>query len=1015
MGKNICKKILSMVLLVFLIMGEAPVFASPAPISGNWTDYAAEPVCDNTTGIYTVKSAEELAWVAVQVNGGNTFSGKTIELLDDIDLKDHYWTPIGMDDSNSFQGAFDGKGNVISGLSIGTPGSPDAVLEYVGLFGNTNGAGIKKVTVKDASVYSSTPRAYVAGLVGYAYSTEITNCIATGSVTGGDYSDVGVLVGVANQLSKIINSYATGSTNGGSTAYVGCLAGIVSFSSEITNSYATGNVVGGQYSNAGCLVASASSSTITNCYATGRVIGGSNAYIGGLVGVAFFSQITNCYATGFVHGGTDADVGVFMGCDWYSNTVSYAYWKDSTAEGVGSGTAYTIEMTSEDMQKQEFADLLSSNASALDNDVLRPWKIASDINDGYPTFGDTVPSVVDVSIYGTVQVGQALTGSYTYNDADGDDESGTTYQWYCSDDASGTVSVAVYGAVDKTYVLTDDDEGCYIAFQVTPSDGENVGPAVKSDYVGAVTSPVPGVPVLQSAEAGGGHVNITWSPVEGSTGYKVYTSTISNTYDSVYESVCSSVYSSDVMGLTNGTTYYFVVSATNPWGDSTYSNELSATPYRHSSGGSSKSSKTSAESDEAGVEILINGKTETAATAATTEEDGKTIITITIDDKKVEEKLEKEGKNAIITIPVNNDADVVVGRLNGETVKNMERKAAVLEIKTKKVTYILPASQINIDAVSEQIGEQVKLKDIAVNVKISEPPQETVRIVEDTADKNNYQLIVGPVEFEITCSNGSETVGVCKFNNYVERMVAVPDNVDLQKITTAVVLNNDGSFSHVPTVITAIDGKYYAKISSLTNSTYSVIWNPIAFKDTENHWAKKAVNGMSSRLVIDSVGAGKFEPDSDITRAEFTTVVIKALGLMRSGMDKKAIEDVTKDTRYYNALSIAHEYGIISGYGNVEFGPMDKTTREQAIAIISRAMNITGLKVELKEGEAKNILAVFVDSGQISDWAQESMAACIKAGIVAGKVGDALAPKDEITRAEVAVIVRRLLTKSGLI
>ncbi|HYE82167.1 MAG TPA: YDG domain-containing protein [Clostridia bacterium] len=417
----------------------------------------------------------------------------------------------------------------------------------------------------------------------------------------------------------------------------------------------------------------------------------------------------------------------------------------------------------------------------------------------------------------------------------------------------------------------------------------------------------------------------------------------------------------------------------------------------------------------AGADILVNGKTETAATATTTVQNGKIVTIVTIDDKKVEEKLQAEGYKTVVSIPVNNGANVVVGQLNGQTVKNMETKEAVLEIKTASVTYTLPAAQINIDNVSEQIGTQVELKDIKVNIRVSEPPQDTIRIVEDTASKNNYQVIVKPVQFEISCTSGDKTVEVSKFNGYVERMVAIPEGVDPAKITTGIVLNDDGTFSHVPTTIIVIDGKYYAKINSLTNSTYSVIWSPKAFKDVENHWAKAAVNDMGSRLVIDGVGNDSFEPDRGITKAEFTAVVIKALGLMRPGTGRAVFDDVTKEAWYYDGVSIAYEYGIVSGNGNGEFLPMDKITREEAMTMIARAMNLTGLKAELKAGELETLLAGFRDSEQSAEWAKDSVAACVKTGIVTGKSGKALAPKDEMTRAEVAVIVRRLLQKSGLI
>jgi hypothetical protein len=163
---------------------------------------------------------------------------------------------------------------------------------------------------------------------------------------------------------------------------------------------------------------------------------------------------------------------------------------------------------------------------------------------------------------------------------------------------------------------------------------------------------------------------------------------------------------------------------------------------------------------------------------------------------------------------------------------------------------------------------------------------------------------------------------------------------------------------------------------------------------------------MGSRLVIDGIKDGEFEPDRDITRAEFAAIVIRALGIMRPGTGMDVFSDVTKDDWYYDSVYIAYEYGIISGYENGNFVPEEKITREQAMTIIARAMKITKLKVELTEGEEDMQLSAFVDSEQSSVWAKESIMQCVKSGIILGRNGIAIEPKDSATRAEVAVIVK---------
>lgn len=168
-------------------------------------------------------------------------------------------------------------------------------------------------------------------------------------------------------------------------------------------------------------------------------------------------------------------------------------------------------------------------------------------------------------------------------------------------------------------------------------------------------------------------------------------------------------------------------------------------------------------------------------------------------------------------------------------------------------------------------------------------------------------------------------------------------------------------------------------------------------------------------LIINGVDNSNFAPDKDITRAEFSAILVKGLGLMRPGTGKDTFTDVTKDAWYYDAVSISYEYGLISGYEDGTFKPTDKVTREQAMTMIARAMQITGLDSEMAAKDADHVLSIYVDSSQLGGWAKNSVVKCISTQLVAGRNGNQIAPKYSITRAEVAVIMRRLLQKSGLI
>ncbi len=415
-----------------------------------------------------------------------------------------------------------------------------------------------------------------------------------------------------------------------------------------------------------------------------------------------------------------------------------------------------------------------------------------------------------------------------------------------------------------------------------------------------------------------------------------------------------------------------------------------------------------------GTNVIVNGQYQNAGIAETTTENGQTKTTITVDTDKLDVMLDSAGDGAIVTIPIADGADIASGELTGQMVKNMEDKDATLIVQTDSATYTLPATEINIEAVSQQLGTNVSLADINVTVSISTPSDSMVQVIENAGDDSGFTLMVPAVAYTITCTYGDQTVNVSSFNAYVERTIAIPDGVDHTKITTAVVVEPDGTVRHVPTEIVEIDGAYYAVINSLTNSVYTLIHNDVEFADVEGHWAKDAIDNMASRTIINGDGNGNFRPDRNITRAEFAAIVVRALGLAE-GMGENKFRDVSSQDWYCGYVETAITYGIISGYEDNTFRPNVQITREQAMTIIARAMKITKLNTELYDSDITTLLDNYTDAVDISNYARENAAACVKAGIISGKGNETLAPTDNMTRAEVSVIVQRLLQKSGLI
>ncbi len=420
--------------------------------------------------------------------------------------------------------------------------------------------------------------------------------------------------------------------------------------------------------------------------------------------------------------------------------------------------------------------------------------------------------------------------------------------------------------------------------------------------------------------------------------------------------------------------------------------------------------------------VIVNGKTENAGTETNTSESGKSIVTIGVNkeiiDRKINEAINTNpsGTNNLIQIPVvDTKADVVRVELTGDMIKKLEDNTFDVAIKRDNVEYLIPAEEFTISSVAKDLGiSQDALKDIKLEVKITKLDDSVVAKFNEVAKANGAELIFPPVEFEIiaktTRNDGTtDNVKISRFSNYVERIMEVPGGVDPSKITTGIVFNPDGTYSHVPTEVFQKYGKWYARLSSLTNSNYSVVWNPVTVRSVEKHWSKDAVNDMASRLVI--FNPESFNPNKAITRADFAEYIVRALGLYRVGsVHENKFKDVNKTDDRTLAILIANEYGIVTGYPDGTFRSNQQITREEAMTMYSRAMKVTKLV-----GVDQNRYQNYTDYNQVGNWATAYVKEVLSAHVFNGTAATKISPKTNLTYAEAAQAIKNLLVESNLI
>lgn len=430
-------------------------------------------------------------------------------------------------------------------------------------------------------------------------------------------------------------------------------------------------------------------------------------------------------------------------------------------------------------------------------------------------------------------------------------------------------------------------------------------------------------------------------------------------------------------------------------------------------GGASNNTNTSAT-------VVVNGQSQSAGTQSQAIINGIKNITVEVNKNTISNTIDSilsnsgttDAKDNVIEVPVaSKEGDTVKVGLTGDLVKKMEDGSFALKVISNNVSYIVPSGDIRISEAAQELGAGDNLGNVEVRVNIIQPTAETVAKLKEQAEVKDYEIVIPPVSFEITAVNTrtNQAMTIDSFNNYVERMFEIPTDVDPSKITTGIVYNNDGTFSHIPTMIIQADGKYYAKLNSLTNSTYSVVWNPVTVASVENHWAREAVNDMAARLVIKNPET--FDPNQKITRGEFSEYITKALGLYRTGIAGDGIfTDVNKTDELADAIKTAVDYGIIKGYTDGSFKPDAKISRQEAMVMYSRAMGITKLV-----GVDQSRINKYTDYSSVSNWAKENVKQVIDAKVFNGVSATTLAPNSTLTTAEAATAVRNLLVQSQLI
>ena len=391
-----------------------------------------------------------------------------------------------------------------------------------------------------------------------------------------------------------------------------------------------------------------------------------------------------------------------------------------------------------------------------------------------------------------------------------------------------------------------------------------------------------------------------------------------------------------------------------------------------SSGGSSSGGGGSSSSDKPSGST---GKTETA-----TKPDGTKVETVTKPDgTKVETATKPDGSVSKTETKTETKPDGTKVETKNETVTNKDGSKVETrsEVKTDKNGVTSGTETTKTTTANGSTGMTVTTIENGES-KTEAAVKVSGKAVEDA--KKNGEAVKAPVEVEASRnSNTAPTVKVELPKGTGETKVEIPVS-NVKPGTVAVLVHPDGTEELLKDSIPTENG---IQLTVNDGATVKIVDNSKDFIDTQDHWAKDAIDFVSARGLVNGMNDSIYAPNNSTTRAQLWTILArqndanlnggntwfenaqnwaKAKGISDGANPNAAINraqmvtmlwraegqpaaggaasftDVSADSYYAQAVAWAVENGITTGVGGGRFDPTATCTRAQIAAFLARSM-----------------------------------------------------------------------------
>ncbi|WP_168735686.1 cadherin-like beta sandwich domain-containing protein [Cohnella fermenti] len=342
----------------------------------------------------------------------------------------------------------------------------------------------------------------------------------------------------------------------------------------------------------------------------------------------------------------------------------------------------------------------------------------------------------------------------------------------------------------------------------------------------------------------------------------------------------------------------------------------------------------------------------------------------------------------------------------------LKNSAFYLEIKTPYGSYRLPAKLASlIPELPDLLADNdLQAGDVSLKVTLTDKSGDKELQAALAEGLPNSQALGPMVDFHMEAINtktGQPIGTASSFSQAITRVIPMPlHQVAMSEQWGAFRFNEStGKFDFVPAATVRVDGITSVLIRSYSNSVYVVADHAVSFADVARGWALPFIELAAAKGLVEGVGAGKYEPTQTVSRAEFATMLVRALGRGASPTGASAYTDVKPGAWYYDAIVSAKELGLLEFVGGKVFLPNRPLTREEMASMLAAAVSLERLPIPQNRASLEG----YADIGSVNEAYLEDVRTMIQLNIMAGTSANTFSPKGTTTREQAAAVLIRTL------